>query len=810
MATVRGHRYLGLLVCVTLVGVFAAPSSAGAARRAPALRLLAPAVTTEGGLTRVEVVVDGAPSLGAFQANLRFDERAVEVARVQAPATFAGSGTVTTLSDVETPNRKILAAYSCGSRACATSAASMPDGSTVMTIDVTPWHTGRIELRLDGGLLVDRTGGVIARTAPSTIWIDVDGNRPVWRAPHGVAPAANARRHRDSLDVTRDGRVTTTDVVAMQRSFITGADDDVACPHPELGTDADGDGCITIADLQTVAAAASAAPRATAATAASSVTFVVNSTSDAPDATTDGVCQTATPGECTFRAALQEADAAASAAVIDFHIPGGGIETIKPATPFPSLVNPNGITIDGTTQPGSTVNTDPIADNAKYRIELEGLGIKQIDGLYISTDNNTIRGLDMDKWRRAIWIVGGNSNTIVGNMIGLTPGGALINNLKLSRPANCVVIQGGSQNNVVGAAGAANRNVISGCAHNGVSLYDYPTKNNLIQNNIVGLDPTGTQARGSVAHGIDLNTGTQYTTVGGSDPSLRNVSSGNQQEGVEISHNPLTQHDSVIGNFIGTDLTGDNAPAYAMNHTVGLRLEGNPDCQNKPCPSDEGFMTVTDNVIVNSGGGGVMIDKGVHDSTFARNNVGVTANGTPAGNHVYGVRLEAGATRITIGPANEIANNSTGIMLTAIGTSPPNSAETATNQNTFTQNSIYSNDLNGTEALGIDLAPFGSVNTASNSDSNVNDAMLAPTLSNATSTTVDATTCASCVVEVFLADRAAGMFGSGQTYLVNATANSSGVAHISLPAAAHGHVVTATATNTRGSTSEFGKNVAIP
>ena len=65
---------------------------------------------------------------------------------------------------------------------------------------------------------------------------------------------------------------------------------------------------------------------------AAQVTFVVNSTADAVDANPgDGICQTATPGQCTLRAAIQEANAVAGAYTITLPagtytltIPGAG------------------------------------------------------------------------------------------------------------------------------------------------------------------------------------------------------------------------------------------------------------------------------------------------------------------------------------------------------------------------------------------------------------------------------------------------------------------------------------------------------
>src|ERR1700687_798036 len=112
-----------------------------------------------------------------------------------------------------------------------------------------------------------------------------------------------------------------------------------------------------------------------AAAASSPVVFVVNSTADRGDAMLNGVCQTSVTGECTLRAAIQEADATAGPGTINFNITGSGVQKISPQTVLPQINNGTyGITIDGFTQPGAAVNTDPLVDNAKRMIELAGLG----------------------------------------------------------------------------------------------------------------------------------------------------------------------------------------------------------------------------------------------------------------------------------------------------------------------------------------------------------------------------------------------------------------------------------------------------
>ena len=54
-------------------------------------------------------------------------------------------------------------------------------------------------------------------------------------------------------------------------------------------------------------------------------------------------------------------------------------------------------------------------------------------------------------------------------------------------------------------AGQRQRNVISGCYEKGVTFYNQFTWKNYVQNNIIGLDPTGTLRRGVRSMGVDVN-----------------------------------------------------------------------------------------------------------------------------------------------------------------------------------------------------------------------------------------------------------------------------------------------------------------
>jgi titin len=364
-----------------------------------------------------------------------------------------------------------------------------------------------------------------------------------------------------------------------------------------------------------------------------------------------------------------------------------------------------------------------------------------------------------------------------------------------------VAMQAGAHDNRIGKAGLPDRNVISGNYQNGIATYESGTARNIIQNNIMGLRPDGSAALPNRAHGIDLNSFTSDTLVGGSGPGEGNVISGNGQSAVEISHGTGTLRNDVVGNLIGTTPAGTSAPAYARNGQFGVNLEGVVQC-DASCPTDAGRSTVTGNVIVNNGRG-VQIHKGQHDNVVSGNWIGVLRNGTSASNTVYGVAIEKGAFGNRIGPDNVISRNSSGVVITANGTNPASPEEVRTYANTITRNRIF-----GNFGLGIDLAPVGSVTPAPGPL--VNDGVRIPSTVVATRSSVTMSTCGGCTIELFLADGAAGTHGEGQEFLASAVADSLGVATVPVPESARGRVVTATATDTTGNTSEFSQNVTVP
>jgi CSLREA domain-containing protein len=532
-------------------------------------------------------------------------------------------------------------------------------------------------------------------------------------------------------------------------------------------------------------------------------TFVVDSTSDSADVNPgDGACDTdgSAPGnQCTLRAAIQQANAATGTDTIHFGMLGAGVHTIRLHSQLPTLSDATGpTTIDGYTQPGSSPNTASLASNAKIMVQIKGGGHDQFDGLSITSPGNVVRGLAFYKLRTSILLHGNGAhdNRIAGNFIGTDAIGRYhAAELIPYGYASGVKVGNGASNNVIGGAPVADRNVLSGNASHGVGLYSAGTNSNVIVGNVIGLTPSGKGRLANKGIGVDINFDASYNVVGGTLESERNVISGNGREGVEISHHENTSPTAnrIIGNFIGTDLTGETGPKYARNGLDGVHLvDGARD------------SVIANNIIGNSGASGVAIDGSYGSYTSGNkvfaNRIGISRGGRAIPNRAAGVRILASAKESQIGPNNIIANNPLGVQV----------ADPYTNSNTITANAIHDN-----AKLGIDLHPIEkqNKNDAGDADSGANQRQNSPVLTSATSsggtTTIkgvlNSTPDTTFLIQLFSNPKGTN---EGRSFIAQneVTTASSGKASLVFrftKAVRPGRTITATATDLDGNTSEF-------
>lgn len=322
----------------------------------------------------------------------------------------------------------------------------------------------------------------------------------------------------------------------------------------------------------------------------------------------DGICMTSA-GKCSFRAAMEESNYRPpwyqdSTYAITFNISGSGPFTIDIENgAWQAFWYP--VNIDGYTQSGAVPNSNDFNEgmNTQLMIDLNANGEP---GLYFENNGNTIKGLAIrntqgsalgfetsdnviqgnflqtnvtgtaagDAGNGGITITSGSNNQIggknnadrnlilggiridgpdaTGNLVeGNYIGTDVTGTLKLDTWSTGVSINLAAQNNTVGGMDPLARNLISGNHSNGLVLWDSGTSGNLVLNNFIGTDRTGTQAIGNGLASIKISNGPEGNYIG--KPGAGNVIVYGSDGGIWIDG---SSRNFIQGNFIGTDTTG--------------------------------------------------------------------------------------------------------------------------------------------------------------------------------------------------------------------------------------------------------------
>jgi hypothetical protein len=309
--------------------------------------------------------------------------------------------------------------------------------------------------------------------------------------------------------------------------------------------------------------AAWSGPRSAPASPGTAVTRVVTSTADS--------------GPGTLREHLHQANA-------------GDTITFDPAVSPPSA--PAKITLQSTL-PGIGCGHLTI-DGSDAGVVLDGSQLEVGMGLYLSSDHNVVRGLQI-----------------------------------LHFPDSGVHIESGSRNTVggdrtVGTGPLGQGNLMSGCEV-GISMTGRETISNTIVGNYIGTDVRGLDALGNRWCGIQISQNPSGNLIGGTLPGEGNLISGNGYAGIHlIGH---ASHNTIVGNTIGSDLSGNVALG---NGDDGVLLELSSACN-----------TIRGNLISANKRGGVHIsDPGSSYNVVVGNLIGTDASGTlPLANASYGVAV---------------------------------------------------------------------------------------------------------------------------------------------------------------------------
>lgn len=771
---------------VLLLGLFTGAPRLSWAIGDATLTIDAPAQVEEGSQIPITLWAENVNNIGGYQAHMSFDESAVELAGVKRSDNDMGRfGRGIGLLQHEMANGADLGMYSCPSADCHLASSGFRAGSAwgkvkLATIYLAPTGVGAVEVRFDDMVFVDAAGKPVSLLADrSSVLVQVGNGGPRFAAPDAKPSLAGAVGGgvARSADVARDGLIDRGDLTETASGWLTSREDGATCGASSAAFDIDGDGCVTVADVQMVAS--QAFERQSPAFAADEAVWVVNSTADDEDANLNGTCATA-KNVCTLRAAISEANARKGPDRITFAIAGSGVKTIQLASRLPSLNDVDGGTvIDGYTQTGAKPNTLAQGSNAQIKVELRGKGAVQgtgFDLLRLYSRDNVVRGLSFYNHRRGVWLSEGASNNIIaGNFIGTNATATYTPTSRYDEAIGAVAIDLGANNNLIGGTSPADRNVIGGSQADGISLKNDGTYYNKVMGNVIGLTPDGNRQLINYIHGIDMDMGVSFTQIGGNASGEGNTVGGNTRSGIEVSHGPGsgTSNNQVLGNYVGTNLAGTAVFSYTMNGSVGIHVEDGVDSN-----------VVDGNVVGGSGEGGIQIlGLSTGSNRISNNRVGVGVNGAAIPNLRFGIEVRDGPQRNTIGPGNIVANNPTGIQLSQ-------KSSALTYGITITRNSIYGNGTGN----GIELFA-GS-----------NESIKAPTISKATDLRITGTGCAGCFIEGFVASRGSGS-GQGKVYAGSANVGSDGSFLMYLMNVKPGDYVTITQTDSRGNTSQFSKNV---
>jgi hypothetical protein len=410
------------------------------------------------------------------------------------------------------------------------------------------------------------------------------------------------------------------------------------------------------------------------------------------------------------------------------------------------------------------------------------------NGVVIDTlaSNNTIGGAN---------VIAGNSNDgvvlsdlafgnqIEGNFIGTNSKSAT----GLGNPGEGVALLSGARNNLIGATPGAivtssspTGNVISGNGLDGVLISGVGTTGNQVQGNFIGTTADGESVLGNQANGVLITLGAGSNTVGGTATGAGNLIAGNGANGISIQQSGTTAN-LVQGNTIGVDLSVTKVLANQAN---GVTIGGG--ASNNVLG---GTTAGAGNVIAGNKLDGVFLSGAGTTGNLVQ---GTSIGSIFAGNGQDGVGV-SGASGNTMGglasgAGNTIINNGGNGVLVSAGTT----------------DAIFSNSILLNKLLGIDLASGG------------NNLESAPALSSAVAlggkTTIQGTLVSlpntTFTVQFFAT--------SGKTQslvgFITVTTNATGKASITLTLAFAlplGSVITATATDPLGNTSEFSNSQAV-
>ena len=363
---------------------------------------------------------------------------------------------------------------------------------------------------------------------------------------------------------------------------------------------------------------------------------------------------------------------------------------------------------------------------------------------------------------------------------------------------------------LIGGSAAGARNVISGNGTQGITLTNGSAAGSQVLGNYIGTDVSGSLGLANLGDGVFIlgpnNTvgGTTGTTPGGACTGACNVISGNRIRSLEISGSPASGN-QVLGNFIGLTASGGAKVPGASEGVLIVAASGN---------TIGGTTATARNVISGSSADGVLMFNNANGNQVTGNYIGTNSAGSaPIGNLGSGVRIISAANNVLGGTTGTTAGGAcTGACNLISGNSRGVSVESSSSiGNRISANSIVDNTQLGIDLGGDGPTPNGSGPTGPNAYQNH------PVLASATSvsgtTTIVGTLPGSSgtfQIEFFASPSCDGSgSGEGKTFLGALDVSPNAQFSFASFDAPPGYVVTATAIDGSGNTSEFSECVPV-
>ncbi len=314
-----------------------------------------------------------------------------------------------------------------------------------------------------------------------------------------------------------------------------------------------------------------------------------------------------------------------SSNIINFNIPGTGVQTISPTSALPTITKP--VTIEGTATSGVPQiqilggSAGSSANGLTFGSGSSGSSVQDLviagfgsDGIDISSPLST-------------------GDSVVGCWLGINASG--------SKNANEYGVFVGGPGATIGGTTSGAGNILSGNTQAGIETCAAC----LVEGNEIGTNVAGTAAVGNAHYGIFVLG--SPVTIGGTTTGARNVISGNTGGyGVYFEGSSCL----VEGNYIGTNAAGTAAVANDLG--IGV---------SDPGATIGGTGAGAGNVISGNSTDGVSTNE---PCLVEGNEIGTNAAGTGAvANGDYGIYVDnaSGATTIggtTTGAGNTISDNS--------------------------------------------------------------------------------------------------------------------------------------------------------